>query len=282
MNTTKVKILNHPGARGSMTTVTAIIAGQTDLHQVYWSNTSERKMIKKDAYLLIHNGTINHQEKAIRLTPQSKIFSTTPFSTPEGLEDKFLHAPQLSLKDALTSPKKTRVTVEALVKQVSPLKTGANWKRKDVYLEEDGHTMTCKMWNESADTVKEDHINKKLKIENVEVDIYQGQVSLKNTSETSMVTHAPESKRMQIIAISNEEDTTPEVLGIIENQSDAQVFTATAQNLPHSNELPLTVKVVINGTQISDLEKITSPNTSTKKGKKAVKNSDSTRPATPQ
>ncbi|XP_064630672.1 uncharacterized protein LOC135489304 isoform X2 [Lineus longissimus] len=185
---------------------------------------------------------------------RQKIYPTEDFAVKEDLMMQFFHAPTMPLDQLQQSPIKQRASLLVKIKQISPLKTApdASWKRKDIIIEEDGQastsTATLKLWNKSTDLIGDVHLNKKIKVENVEITEFNMQKHFRDTPETA-ITSSEDKCNVNIIAVSGKE------LLIIRNglhEAESYIF-ASADPMPTIPSLPAAARAVLSGNTVTEI-----------------------------
>ncbi|XP_064641642.1 uncharacterized protein LOC135496315 [Lineus longissimus] len=122
-------------------------------------------------------------------TDVTKVYSIPLFTYNKPAYEGFFHAPVVPLQEVMRSPDKKRVSVTGRVANVSPLVAKANWRRQELQLVDDDDNaskITVKLWNENAGLVNDGHVDKKICIENVEIDSWGSAIAVRDTCQTTV------------------------------------------------------------------------------------------------
>ena len=188
----------------------------------------------------------------IRITENSKVFKTSAFAVDQAVVDNFMHAPMVSIAEALGSPAKRRLSIEGKVVNVSPKKQSQGWTRTDVLVADAQQRICCKLWNVEFDVNHGDVCA----LTNLVLDEFNDQKSL-NSSDESEYT----------VSVQNNEIIQTAIVGFDINGDTADLVMANAsvckndQLLLENNigdvatvNLPLSVTVRVNAGKITAME----------------------------
>ncbi|KAL5019396.1 hypothetical protein ScPMuIL_005118 [Solemya velum] len=148
----KVKCLHEPEVRGEGSAqygVVAVIDQQ--------SKTVKSTYLTKKAIGRMSAGKFYMIRKVvatdiIRVREESLIMNTSPFTFDENIETEFLTPPKVGVLEALGSPRKRKLSVSGVVKEVSNIIEKNGTKRRMIKLSDvaNDETITVKVWGEKV------------------------------------------------------------------------------------------------------------------------------------
>jgi len=130
----------------------------------------------------------------VTIFPDTHIFQTTAFVYAGEVEDAFFMPNKINISDIQRSKKGRRLSVEGIVIEKSSI-IGTNWVRTDVLLssrQDDTERIWLKLWRSSAELLKDVVIGQVIICYAVRTTIFNGEVELMNTDETSIEIHTTE------------------------------------------------------------------------------------------
>ncbi|XP_064642103.1 uncharacterized protein LOC135496610 [Lineus longissimus] len=196
------------------------------------------------------SATTTAPAKSSRIT----VFPTQAFNVNPTLLDHFNHAEVMTIPDILKTPekRKVRLSIDGTVTQVSPVQSNKNWRRRDITISQDSQSVRCKLWNEKVDIIQEQHLNKRLKIENLETEHYNQSVSCRNTPETALETPDEEcQKTFTIIAVNT---STKEMLVTMDGEDQSLTYTDAVITDDEDLPTPMQVTGTIKGQELVYLD----------------------------
>ncbi|XP_074656812.1 uncharacterized protein LOC141910021 [Tubulanus polymorphus] len=184
-NSTRVKVIGGPEDRKKSMMI-AVITMSNEVKELILTKDLACKLVvgafRTVTNLKFTSGPVCYGTK------NSKIFKTKDFEVDSDVVSGYLHAPKVSVADALRSPKRRRVSVKGKVTKVYGVTSGVSgddveWKRRDVLIsdEETSSSIRLKLWNENYGVLGEKDEGREVVIENVIVSVFKGISSLDST-----------------------------------------------------------------------------------------------------
>lgn len=218
MTTMIINILTDPKDRGQNKSCYGIAEDLRIIEITIIQNeegSSLASKLQKGKFVVLQQYTINNTDDATYLrliNGKSKVFQTgKKFDVPKDILKTFYNPPTCTVPEALASPKKRRLSIDATVTEIYALRSGPNWQRRDLILEDETtkKKICIKLWNEHADAVTDNTKGQQISFKNVEVDIFNNKHQLRTTDLTTITTMQqtkPTTKDYEIVGVDKEGD----------------------------------------------------------------------------
>ncbi|KAL5011360.1 hypothetical protein ScPMuIL_009911 [Solemya velum] len=182
----KIKCLHEPEVRGEGSAqygVVAVIDQQSEtVNSTYLTKKAIGRMSAGKFYM-IRKVVVTD---IIRVREESLIMNTSPFTFDENIEKDFLTPPKVGVLEALGSPRKRKLTISGVVKEVSNIIEKNGTKRRMIKLSDvaNDETIMVKVWGEKVSIAPT--IASQVALTHVVVNDYGGKKELNSTALTAM------------------------------------------------------------------------------------------------